>query len=339
MPIRALSRRDFLASSAAFAALALCGRVVAEEDVEVEALRRASRAPGPAEAKIAALAPPTRRAINALPFERGAVPGFSAATHRVHWNHHYLEYLWRWESGERALLADAAALAKAPAPERAALRGRLLVRHEEMREAANMVVLHEVYWRDLWSGRLASAPSAQSVERLVRAADSAGRGWTVAARFADGSGGTLVLPPTHADVPFGAVPEAGIDWQSHAWRLDFATLRDYTEGVLRAMRGDARELLLGAAPGHPSPPMDCMDGMDADGESAFRETVGDLCAECFLVDDVGVAEGLALLAGPEGTAVVAEDMATGLRTPTVLATNEPAGLWRHRPVAKLPGAS
>jgi len=336
---RLLRRRDFLASSAALAVLALCPRVGAEEDVEIEALRRASRAPGPAEAKIAVLAPPPRRAINGLPFGRDAVPGFSAATHRVHWNHHYLEYLWRWETGERALLADAAALAKAPASERAALRERLLVRHEEMREAANMVVLHEVYWRDLWSGAPSPAASSELAARLAREADACGRGWTVFARWPNGPQGTLSLAPSRADVPLGAIPEAAVDWQSHAWRLDFATLADYAAGVLRTMRADARERLF--AP--PIPPEFCADAFRDSAivfarEARFRGAVRDLCAECALSDE-GVADGLAMLAGAGGAAMIAEDMATGLRTPMVLAEDAPSGLWRHVAAATRRGAA
>lgn len=337
-----MTRRALLVGAAGAAAyLALRGRGEEPPDVdaELEALRRASLAPGPAEVKLGALAPPPRRSAVPLPFARDAVPGFSAAAHHVHWNHHYLEYLWRWEEGERALLAGAAALLAEPESiGREAFATAMALRFEDVRAAANMVVLHEAYWRHLWSGLQADADPVLA-QRLAAVGERCARGWTIAADV-DGMLGTASMGPDFPSAPLGVVPLAGVDWQPHAWRLDFASLEAYAAGLLRTVSAEAREALAlpALAVGDSRSPWLARNRQQASSVAdadLWRRAVADLCADCGIAPD-GVAEGLAEATPRSCVATVCEDIATGLRTLLVIPAEGSSGLWRHRPVAAAP---
>lgn len=313
-----------------------------ESDAELAAFRRAAREPGPAEARIAAMDPPPRRRAHPLPFPRDGVPGFSAGAHHLHWNHHYLEYLWRWESNERALLQSAAEATRASdSAQRATCVEAARAASRAALDAARMVILHECFWEHLWGGGPVSPPDPRTAEALLRTATAPGMGWLVALKTQEGATGTVAIDVATAhDVPFGAMPLAGIDWAAHSWRLDFEAPSAYAAQLARTMPALATAALLMPALGRKRfdpggednlrRAAEHVSGIKRRGEGGGeRASVEDLCVHHRL-DHEEVRRGLRFAAGAAGFAVRLRDFA-GDRPAGVflLRPGEPSGLWRH----------
>ncbi|MDX1973339.1 MAG: hypothetical protein SFY68_12480 [Candidatus Sumerlaeia bacterium] len=207
-------------------------------DPEWEALTAASKREAPALAKWSALQQP-RLAPVPLPFKQDSTPGISAATHSLHYNHHYREYLWRWETGSARLQS----LLNAGDQEAAIREYRLL------RPAATMAILHTLYWQNLAPGWETASektePLGQWLASILR--DHTHRflsepRWLLVQQTA--SGPRLVLmstgdPTFHAEEPI----VLALDLMSHAWRLDHATLEEALAAHLRLIPHKGLELL------------------------------------------------------------------------------------------------
>jgi len=337
-----VNRRSFLrVSLGAAGAFVLAELTGCQQDFNArrEALRQCANRPGPAEAKLAALHPSARRLPLPLPFEEAEVPGFSPATHRVHWYHHYLEYLYRWEHGERELVRGAiglAALEEAKA-DRAAFetaRQRAIRHHTALRRAANMVTLHELYWRDFWNGgtkrdRLKAA--AQTDALLSQTDETAPHYseplWILALRRgsnANDPDSAPLRPRLHVwcdedeSIPWGMEAAAAIDCPDHAWLLDFLDFSQYLSQLflnITQTEWDALEIALREEEKEETPvkPHESrhapLDG-DSLATGAFSPLAGSL-AEDIGVEVAGdkpkrLLRGLQLVAGPEGQVALAE---------------------------------
>lgn len=332
MPVRT-TRRRFLGGCLGMAALWLLGcggGDDGEEDIVREALRASARRPGPAIDTLAALTPPARRPAKPLPFGLDDVPGFSADTHRIHWEHHYLEYLYRWERGERDLLVEAAELARTPPEAFDAARWRLLEKAERTRQAANMIVLHELYFALFWSGTERAIPQP-AFDRFVRGLGDDWPAWLLA--FEDG---TVLRWREEDSASFGPAPLAGIDTPDHTWRLDFASQADALHQVLRNMPAAQGDLFLEGrliGPFDPEPPTDLTLASGDDWQAA----VDDLRAAVGLEPDNDSARGLALAAGPDGQVALLVRRGTAFVTPALLLPRLHWGIWEHSPVAVVRG--
>jgi superoxide dismutase len=230
-----LRRREFLALITLLAAGSWSGcsdgqRVLQpeEEDAELTALRLAARRPGRVGEAIRRMTPAPLRQPKPLPFDPKQTSPFSDSTHHLHFEHHYLEYFHRWVHRERSILELAAKLGTEDGD---LLLGQARIRslHETMRASACLVVLHEVYWRGLWKGQLRSLDIDAAMDPPPESV-----GFTVVDQNAD----VLAIPNGPSSVPYGMQPIAVVDWQSHAWRLDFPTRQVYAEAVV--LHGDER---------------------------------------------------------------------------------------------------
>ena len=325
-----MTRREFLVAVAASAAMVGCGGGEQPEEARpaLEALRRAAAAPGPAMARLASLAVLPHRPLYRLPFQPSEVPGFTAATHRVHYEHHYIEYFCRWVEGERRVLERAADLADAGArgeseavdKARRAVWGAL----EQMRVSANMVMLHEAYWRDFWGGtERAMADVAPLAQTLLPIAGGLDLTWLVA-----GDDARLYVYKDSDSIPLGLRPVAGIDLPEHAWALDFGDIGVYMGRLLRNVSPACFDAFTAAKePSHlariPPPAAPTTDTGDFD--SQLRH-LADL--HRFPRADVAAA-GLLLAAGPGGCAAILRRSGTEDRTLAILSVDAPSGIWGH----------
>lgn len=288
-------------------------------DPEIEALRRASESPGGAIAAIETMQPPAARSIARLPFDPARTRGVSRSTHLLHHRRHYAEYLHRWILGERQLLH--VACGRVPEPEPASLRAS----QETARQAANMVVLHEIYWRHF----IPSGGSAAS-KAPVKASFTVLRGDREAFSLIDDTG----------DVPLGEEPLAVIDWQRHAWLLDHSTPQAYAQALGPLLSPLANELLAASAFARR---WDHAISAQANREQIEMAVGGDLMPILYelcmplRLDAQAALEGLRRLAGPKGHVLALADRETGLPTVALAGPSIPVGIWRHDLLAAATG--
>lgn len=217
--------------------LAGCGNAVAQDPAGFnprrQALLNAAHRPAPHELQPATHQP--RHPVYTLPFAPKSVPGFSPDTHDVHYIHHYLEYHRRWELGERRVLRLAA-----EANDDAAM-SILAEQHEQMRQAAALVILHEIYWD-------AFGTAARKDCRVPNALLGAATGeWLLL--MEDRLTGERYIRPLESQQTYWntqhRVVEA-IDLMEHAWLIDFRSVEDYLKGLFCIMTDKARANWLSA---------------------------------------------------------------------------------------------
>ncbi|MGI8905859.1 MAG: hypothetical protein ACR2IE_05130 [Candidatus Sumerlaeaceae bacterium] len=260
---RTCCRRTWLQAVAA-SALGVIGLPFARSkdfDAGKAALQKAAAAgPGPARDKLLGLN--LRHPAVPLPFDPNAIPGFSCAAHEVHFSHHYLEYLWRWENGERELLKLAAELGvvartNTEGDKIATLRDRILEQAETVRQSANMVMLHNSYWSTFSVGDPARKPEAQMLANQLPGSEPPDKlTWLLLlgpirriqsyymvykdsdAEFAVDSREPFAAEGLHrvfsmeASFPFSYAALAAVDCLDHSWLLDFDSFRAYLLQVL-----------------------------------------------------------------------------------------------------------
>lgn len=306
-----MKRREFLTALASSAAGVATGWWLTREphpgssatgsQVEVEALRAAAGQPGPAEAKLAALAPLRHKAIP-IPEAARLHSGLSADTHRVHYDHHYREYLARWETAEREFLRAVAALSRLfVGGKTAELMGGISQArqlHRDATAAAMMAVMHPIYWQHL--GAAPDARTRQSVASLARDLDNktGGSDWLMVTH----RGGTVAIETgmaTTIGFAFGDAVLAAIDMAGHAWMLDFATSEEYLAAMLTGLEPAVFDLWS-------SEPRRGLPAREL-GESAmtFNQALTSIVTGAFAGDATGpelnrVLEGMALMIGQEG---------------------------------------
>jgi hypothetical protein len=213
----------------------------------LEATRLASQRPGPAEPRLQAMG---RLAISPaphlLPWMEPSRPwgGISLATHALHWRHHYLEYLWRWNDGLRERDQAAEQLAHHPDPSDETGRNlaqRVILAQQRLRQGAIQVLLHELYWEGLLAHPLvpSSRPPSAWLAKAGQMADDH-RPWI-----------GLWQGPSHHDLVWGVFgPQhsfpsgepllAVLDAAHHAWALDHGSVTPYL-GAWQASRFDRPE--------------------------------------------------------------------------------------------------
>jgi superoxide dismutase len=207
-------------------------------DSEWEALTAASKREAPALAKWSALQQP-RLAPVPLPFAQDSTPGISAATHALHYNHHYREYLWRWETGATRLQSFLNT-----GDQESAVR-----EYQNFRPAATMAILHTLYWRNLSPGDETEPEKAEALGQwlasIFRNRDqqfTPEPRWLLVQQTAFGP--QLVIVTTN-DPCFRAEEPIvlALDLMSHAWRLDHASFEEALVAHLRLLPRKGLELL------------------------------------------------------------------------------------------------
>ena len=215
-----MNRRAFLATMSLLAVVR-GGEARNGSKDEAAAMRRLAQSPGPAREKLTMITP--RHPPQPLPFGLHDVPGLSRDTHYVHYERHYLEYLWRWEDGDRQLLQ----LASEGAPPE-----QLQSLDESRRAAANMVLLHHLYWRNLGTELRPSDDRLSGItDKFLQLPPHIGgtpTQWLLLVQDAVGPRTQLLAAPapSHRVV-------AAVDLADHAWVLDFPDLRSYLRHLPR----------------------------------------------------------------------------------------------------------
>jgi hypothetical protein len=200
------------------------------------------------------------------------------------------------------LLVEPAELVRTPSEDFDAARWRLLEKAERTRQAANMIVLHELYFAHLWSGTERAIPQP-AFNRLAR---EFGDDWPTLTRRTTPGGSTSPRRPTRC-----------IKCCATCWP-NIPTV--FWKAV---------------SSGRPDPPTDLAPSTAAEWQAA----VATLRAAVGLPPDGDTWRGLALAAGPDAQVALLVRRGTAFVTPAFLLPRLSWGIWEHTPVAVAAGVA